>query len=209
MQQVRPELGRVGAITLNMLRDVLPARKDSKKEGLWDIARCGDQVDILETEILNYLARIRSGSLTDQESIEFQGLMTAIDNFENLADVIETEVVSLAHQVVRLESFSGDKTRRMLAEFHATVTQSVELAMVAVRDNDQLAAESVLLLKNDVRAQSERLLTRKAERLNADDPDYLARMRLEMSFVDQMRRIYTLSKRIAKDVRPAAIARRD
>ena len=132
VQQVRPELGRVGAITLNMLRDVLPARKDSKKEGLWDIARCGDQVDILETEILNYLAKIRSGSLTDQESIEFQGLMTAIDNFENLADVIETEVVSLAHQVVRLESFSGDKTRRMLAEFHATVTQSVELAMVAV-----------------------------------------------------------------------------
>jgi hypothetical protein len=59
------------------------------------------------------------------------------------------------------------------------------------------------------RAPSERLLTRKAERLNADDPDYLARMRLEMSFVDQMRRIYTLSKRIAKDVLPAAIARRD
>ena len=92
---------------------------------------------------------------------------------------------------------------------HATVLESVEHAVRAVRDNDQRAAETVQLMKDSVRDQSERLLARKAERLTAEDPDYLDLVRLEMAFVDQMRRIYTLAKRIAKDMLPPALAPRD
>ena len=56
------------------------------------------------------------------------------------------------------------------------------------------------MMKDSVRDQVDRLLERKAARLKADDPEYLALIRLEMSFVDQMRRIYTLAKRVAKDL---------
>ena len=56
---------------------------------------------------------------------------------------------------------------------------------------------------------SEQLLQRKATRLTADDPDYLNLVRLEMSFVDQMRRIYSLAKRIARVVLPPVLAQRD
>ena len=42
-----------------------------------------------------------------------------------------------------------------------------------------------------------------------EDPEYLVLVRLQMAFVDQMRRIYTLLKRIAKDIVPAALAGRD
>jgi len=85
----------------------------------------------------------------------------------------------------------------------------VELAVQAVRDNDQRAAGSVLLLKNTIRDQSENLLARKATRLDAEDPDYLNLVRLQMAFIDQMRRIYTLAKRIAKVALPPALAERD
>jgi hypothetical protein len=40
-------------------------------------------------------------------------------------------------------------------------------------------------------------------------PDYLNLVRLEMSFVDQMRRIYSLAKRIARVVLPPVLAQRD
>jgi hypothetical protein len=53
------------------------------------------------------------------------------------------------------------------------------------------------------------LLERKATRLVADDPDYLDLVRMQMSFVDQMRRIYTLAKRIAKVALPPGIAQKD
>ena len=64
-------------------------------------------------------------------------------------------------------------------------------------------------MKDRIRDLSERLLARKALKLTAEDADYLALVRLEMSFVDQMRRIYTLAKRIAKVVVPPVIAHRD
>ncbi len=39
--------------------------------------------------------------------------------------------------------------------------------------------------------------------------DYIELVRMEMSYVDQMRRIYTLAKRIAKVVLPPVLAQRD
>ena len=209
LQQVRLELGRVGAITLGMLQDVGPALRDGDRARLDDIARHNDEVDILEMAILGYLGKVRGGMLTEQESLEFQGLMTATDNLESLADVIGADVVSLARKAADLTSVPGEETRKMLAEFYATIVESVELTVRAVRDNDQRAAESVLMMKDKIRDQSELLLARKASRLSADDPDYLALVRLEMSFVDQLRRIYTLTKRIAKVALPQVLAQRD
>ncbi len=209
MQQVRLELGRAGEIALGMLRDVAPAFRDRDMQRLADIERRDDQVDILEAEILAYLAKVRKGMLSDQESLEFQGLMVAVDNLENLADVIETDLVSLARKAADLSAAADEDTRDMLAGLYERVVESVELSVRAIRDNDQHAAESVLVMKDTIREQAERVLARKAERLTAEDPDYLMLVRLQMSFVDQMRRIYTLAKRIAKVVLPAVIAQRD
>jgi phosphate:Na+ symporter len=89
------------------------------------------------------------------------------------------------------------------------VTRAVELAIQGVRENDQRAAESVLMLKSTIQQQSEQLLGRKAARLSAEDPDYLNLVRLQMSFVDQLRRIYTLAKRIAKVTLPPVLAQRE
>jgi phosphate:Na+ symporter len=174
-----------------------------------DIARRDDQVDILEMEIFRYLGKIRQESITEEESMIFQGLMTATDNMENLADVIETDLVALGRKAASMTETSGDETRELLLAFYTTVTKSVEMTVQAIRDNDQRAAESVVMMKDDVRELSERLLSRKAQRLTSEDQGYLELVRMEMSFVNQLRRIYTLAKRIAKVVLPPVLAQRD
>jgi phosphate:Na+ symporter len=209
LQAVRMELGRVGEITRCMLDDVIPALRDRDPERLDAIARRNDEVDILETAILRYMGKVRSGMLTEQESLEFQGLMSAADNLQSMAEVIGTDIVALSRKAIDLNTSSGEKTRRMLLEVYEMVAKSVELTVQAVRDNDQRIAESVMIMKDGIRDQSERLLARKADRLTVSDPDYLNLVRLEMSFVDQMRRIYTLAKRISKGIVPEAIAQRD
>lgn len=209
LQQVRLELGRMGQITLGMLQDVKPAFENRDISRLTDIARRDDEVDILEAEILNYLGKLRQRLLTEEESFEFQGLLMATDNLENLADVIETDLVPLGQKSASHTARSGDETRGLLLEFYSTVLSSVEFAIRAIRDNDQRAAESVMMLKDNIREQSDRLLARKAQRLTADDNDYLELVRHEMSFVDHMRRIYTLAKRIAKVALPPVLARQE
>jgi len=208
LQAVRLELGRVGAITVGMLRDVGPALRDRDLERIEDIARRDDEVDILEAEIFRYLGKIRVGHMTEHESAEMQQLMVATDNLENLADVIETDMVALARKQVNIKSATEGETQTILVELFESTLEAVELAVQAVRDNDQRAAESVMIMKDTIRDQSERLLERKATRLVADDPDYLDLVRMQMSFVDQMRRIYTLAKRIAKVALPPGIAQK-
>ena len=206
LQQVRLELGRVGDIAVGMLQDIIPAFKERDMQSINDIARRDDEIDILEEEILRYLGNIRKGTLSEQDSLNFQGLMIATDNFESLADVIETDLVSIAQKASDLNLKASEETRTMMMEVYDTVLKSVELTVQAIRDNDQHAAESVLLLKNIIRDNSESLLTRKANRLATDDQDYLKLVQLQMSFVDQMRRIYSLTKRIAKVVLPPVLA---
>ncbi|UCB54132.1 MAG: Na/Pi cotransporter family protein [Thiotrichales bacterium] len=209
LQEVRLELGRVGTDALDMLQDAGLMLKDRDMKHIADITRHKDEIDVLVAEILKYMGKIRSGLLTEQESDEFQGLMTATNDLGSIADVIETDIVSLARKSADINTVSGDKTRTMLAELYLSVTKSVELAVHSIRDSDQQAAESVLMMKDTLREQSDRLLARKAERLTADDSSYLELVRLEMSFVDQMRRIYTLAKRIAKVTLPPVLAQRD
>jgi len=206
LQQVRLELGRMGDITLGMLRDIGPAFATQDLAAFEEVARRDDEVDILEEAILHYLGRIRMGMMTEEESEEFQALMIASDNLENLADVIETDITALARRAADLKLVSGEETRAMLLELYDSTIKSVELAVQAIRHNDQNAAESVLMLKDEFRRQADRLLGRKATRLSVDDPEYLALVRLQMGLVDQLRRIYTLAKRIAKTTLPAVIA---
>jgi len=210
LQQVRLELGRVGDITLSMLQDLGTVLRDSDTSKLDDIARRDDQIDILEAEIFDYLGQIPRGLLSEEESREFQALMMATDNFESLADVVETDLVELARKAFELKSRTGEETKALLTDFYTTVVEAVELTVKAVRDHDELAAESVQMLKDKVREQSEQFLMRKAESLTkASGRDAVTLIRLQMSFVNYVRRIYTLTKRISKVVLPPVLAMED
>ena len=103
LDRVRLELGRIGAIASSMLREVGPALGERDRSRLESIARRDDEVDILEAAVLEYLAKIRQRLLTEQESLDHQGLMSAVGDLEGLADVIETDLVGLIQRV-------GDRT---------------------------------------------------------------------------------------------------
>lgn len=206
LQQVRLELARLGNISMEMLRDIVPAFRNNDMQHIKEIAKRYDEVKILEAEILKYLALLRKNMLSEEDSLEFQSIMMAVDNFESMAGIIESNLVSLAEKVSALDSRSSKQTRAMMIDVYSSVLASVEQTVQAVKEKDELAAESVLMLKDPIRQQSELIIARKAERLEDDDTAYLALIRLEMSFVENMRHIYSLSRRIAKAVLPSVLA---
>ncbi len=209
LQQVRLELARMGNISMEMLRDIIPAFKDRDMERVVEVSRRYDEISILEAEILRYLALLRQNTLSEKDSLEFQSIMMAVDNFESLATIIESDLILLAEKVVELDAHSSEQTRAMMLDVYQLVLSSVEHTVQAVKDKDERAAESTLMLKDPIKEQSELILSRKAEYLAKDDIHYIALIRLEMSFVEKMRHIYSLSRRIAKAVLPPVLAQRD
>lgn len=200
LERVRLEFGRAGEITEQMLKEWLSAVQTRDLRKLKEIAKRDDQVDTLEAAILEYLSRIRQHLLTEQESNDHQALMTMIITLESIADVIETDLTDLAKQYFKIEHESSEATIRLLRGTYDAVVKAVSLTVQAVRDSDQAAAEEVMQMKNEIKQFSDELLARRSERLGRKDSQYLAAARLDMSLIDKMLRIYSLTKRIAREV---------
>ncbi len=62
------------------------------------------------------------------------------------------------------------------------------------------------MLKEEVNSRIEQALSHQAEMLASDDENRLEIFRYEMEATDKMKRIYTLTKRIAKMILPEAVA---
>lgn len=206
LENVRQEIQRAGTITLDMMDALYDAFEGRDKAKLERAARDDDQVDILDAEILRYLGHIRQKRLTDEEGHDLEALMTAMTNLENLADIMETEMVSLAKTYIERDlAAASDETQAMVEGLWQGVRKALALSVEAVGHSDQRAAQDVILMKEDIRALADALFERHAKRLRPDDPAYLERVRMLMTFIEQLRHIYTLTKRVARTQLPATI----
>jgi len=206
LQNARYEVRRAGMIALDMMDELKQALDQRDKKALEEVARRDDEVDILEAAIMRYLGNIRQRILTDDESTEHQALMTAITDLESIADIMESEMVAVSKSYLEGDyQLASDETRELLQGLWVSVRRALELAVRAVGENDQRLAREVLLMKDDIRDLADQLFSRHAGRLRADDPKYLARVRLLMTYIEQLRHMYTLAKRIARTHVPATI----
>ena len=210
LENARREIERAGLITLEMMEALRDALDKKNKQQLDEVARRDDEVDILEGAIIAYLGQIRQRMLTEDEGATTQALMAAMMNIESVADVIETDMVGVVKAYLEGEyEASTQETHEMVQGLFETVRRGVELVVKAVGQSDQRAAQDVLLLKGDIRDFADRLFERHAGRLHSDDPKYLQRVRLMMTFIEQLRHMYTLTKRIAKTQLPLEVARQE
>jgi phosphate:Na+ symporter len=210
LENARREIERAGLITLEMMEALRDALKKKNKEQLDEVARRDDEVDILEAAIMAYLGQIRQRMLTEDEGATQQALVAAMMNIESVADVIETDMVGVVKAYLEGEyEASTQETQEMVKGLFETTRHGVELVVKAVGQSDQRAAQEVLLLKDDIRGFADRLFERHAGRLDSDDPKYLQRVRLMMTFIEQLRHMYTLIKRIAKTQLPLEVARQE
>lgn len=208
LENARREVERAGLITMEMMDSLADAVEHKNKDELDDVARRDDEVDILTAEIAKFLGRVRQNSLTESESRTHQQLVEAMMIIESIGDIVETEMTRVLKSYIKGEyEATSDVTREMVEGLWTCVRKSLELAVSAVGHNDQRAAQEVLLFKDDIRQLSDRLFERHASRLHIEDPKYLERVRLLMTFIEQLRHMYTLTKRVAKTQLPVEVAR--
>ena len=205
LQRVRLELGRLGEIVQDMLAGAPEALQDGGLEAIEKIVRTDDKVDVLQGDILRYLGQIRKLELTEEQSREFQALMNVTDYLEHAGDVLETDLMALARQKLDQKLEASDAMRSMLKGLHETVSHALASAVQAVRDEDQQAAQDVVALKDEIDRRINEALAHQAGKLAEDDPKRLTVFRMEMDITDALKRIYTLSKRMARTVLPVEL----
>lgn len=207
LERVRLELGHMGDIIGEMLELMETAFKQRSLGKIREVRQMDDKVDILQEAILQYLGRLRNELLTEKQSAEFQVLMGATFNLENLADVIESELAMIGEAFIEQNiSTTNEATAILLDDLTQTLVLAISNLNIAVRDNDEIAAVNVISVSQDVRRLSDEFLSLQSRRITSERGAEVELVRLEMELLDKLRRIYTLAKRVAKTFVPEEVA---
>jgi phosphate:Na+ symporter len=210
LENVRREIERTGLISLQMMDALHSALAQKDKAKLDEVAHRDDEIDLLDVEIMVYLGRLQQQMLSDSDNATQEALRATMMNLDNIGDVIESDMAPLVRRYLEggFEA-SSQETQEMVEGLFTAVRRSIELVVTAVGQTDQRAAQEGLLLKAEIQAFADGLFERHARRLHIDDPRYVHRVRLLATFIEQLRHVYTLAKRIAKTQIPPALAQQE
>jgi len=208
LERVRMELGQLGELVKEMLEKMPAAFQARDIKALEDVAQMDDQVDLLESAIVEYLGKIQQRNLSEAESQLSVNLMYSTNNLESIGDVIEKDFVGIGRKVIQQNIRVSNTMMVILRELGEVVDRGLGLALKALRDDDQKAAQEVVSLKDDVDRQVAVALAHQALKLADQDKSRISIFRVEMELVEKLKHIHTLSKRIAKTVLPGELATR-
>ena len=206
LEQVRFELGHMGEIINEMFSTLRTGVEENDKQKCDAVLKLDDKVDILHDAILEYLHELRQQPLTDKQSVRFQSLMSATVNLENLADIINDELVKIGQSLIDLDIEPSEATTLLLSSLADKVAHAISRVIHAVREEDEMAAEEVISVKDEIRRIADEFLILQSQRIGVQGREHLDLVRLEMELLDKLRSIYTLTKRIAKDFVPYEVA---
>jgi phosphate:Na+ symporter len=198
--RVRLEVGHLGDRVNGMLEDILPALLSGDRDELRKIATTDDYIDALHGEIVMYLGKISQRQLSETQTHELLGLMEAVNDLENIGDIIETDLIYLGNQRIDAGLTIGDRTRELLTSMHELVIASTKLATEAVMGDDEVTAMKVVNMKEELHRLTEWAAIHQADRLIVDEPNRLSCYTIEVDIIEKLKRIYYFSKRMSKTV---------
>jgi phosphate:Na+ symporter len=205
LDRVRLEVLHMGDHVQNMLAKIMPAMNAHDRAALTVIQNMDDQVDILHSRIVEYLGKISKTPLTEGQSSEFIRLMDAVNNLENIGDIIETDMVSLGGKLADENVKISDHTQRVLFGIHAAVVKSVDAAIQAVSQGSEIAAQTVTSMKQEINRLIESAELHEVRRLVAEEPNRITTYTIEIDIIEKLKRIYYFAKRMAKTVTPEVL----
>ena len=148
------------------------------------------------------MSEIQQEELTDENSHTLRALMSATINIESLADVIESELSDICKVYIDQDLQESEETLSLLVDLANMVTEAFDQLVIAIKNNDEAAAAEVIALKEQIQHSVDNTLKNQASRINVQTSKHLLLVRLELELIDNLRRIYTLTKRIAKEFIP-------
>jgi phosphate:Na+ symporter len=199
LDRVRLELDHLGGNMLRMMRQAIPAAAQGSQTDLRALADMDDDVDALHAAIVRYIGQLTEQSTLDSKlTRQAADYLSAANYIENIADVIETNMVDVG--LARLEQHVrvSPGTRELINELHDQVYRAIEQSLQALVESDGDLAEQAIAAKGEINALAQATQNYVALRLTAAEPNRVATFRLESELIEYLKRIYYFAKRIAK-----------
>jgi phosphate:Na+ symporter len=203
LDRVRLEVGRMGGRVIRMLEAAPEAVLRGDQQKLDTIVRMDDDADRLHEAIVDYLRRLARKELSQEATDEAQQLLAVAMYFENVGDIIETNLATLGRERLAQQIDVSEPTQESIDTLYRAVSVAMNTSLLAVRENDTTLAQRTIDMKERIDELANAALDQVAERLLADEPKRVAAFRIETDVIGQLKRLYYLAKRIAKTIHAA------
>ena len=198
LHRVQLELGRLGQFVQRMIANAFDVITTGTGADLNRLERQDDDVDDLQTAIVEYLRKMGREELTTDDTRRLQQLTAVAIYLENAADVVTTNLVALGRDRIEHKIEISDVTRRHMTDLYRPMREAFDAAMEAVTTDDTARARHVIDMKDRINQLVSEVLEQVGRRLVVDAPKRVEAFRIETDMVSQFQRLYSLSKRIAR-----------
>jgi len=194
------ELKRMGKRVDLMNTAMMPAVLTGDRESLLKVHDMDEEVDVLYKHIVNFLAKVSQLKLNEYQTDKMVKLMEAVNDLENIGDLIEVNMVDLGQRRIEKGFKISALTQQVINTLHVVVSDALKAAVRAVVEEDQAYAKRVISMKTDMNQLVEQARLHQAERLVSEDSGKFEAYSVEVDIIEKLKRIYYHSKRMAKAV---------
>ncbi len=194
------ELNRLGALTMRLFSRTRQVFLAGSEPQLDELAGTEDDIDALHKQIVRYLGKIEQDQLTDEETGELLALIAIANDLEAIGDLVETNIVALGRQRLRKGLTISAQTLEKTRPLADRVREALQLTLDALARKDAELAQRVVDFKSEINAAVDALSAHLTQRLAADAPHRVSTYRLETEAIEQLKRTYYFSKRIARRI---------
>ncbi|RMF42279.1 MAG: Na/Pi cotransporter family protein [Planctomycetota bacterium] len=198
LDQVRRELVRLAGNVGHMLDRALVVVIQGDSRDIEELSRVDDDIDQLHAAIIEYLGRLSRTKLSKSQSNRLYAFIAIANYLENCGDVIDENLLDIARKRLRRRVRVSPSTQAVLRPLHRRVREAFTQVQRGLADADLAASRSAADSKSEVYRLADQAASHLAQRLVADEPNRLDAFRTESDIIEHMKRINTLTRRIAR-----------
>jgi phosphate:Na+ symporter len=200
LSMARREIRRMSEGVEQMLKGIPQTVFVGNADKMAQLRETDNQVDALYAAISRYLSRLGRQDLSARNADETMMLATASTEVENIGDIIEIHMSHLAGMCSAGGIKFSQEELDTLNEYHGKVLSSFHSAMTALEHDRREAAEAIIEKEDEIVGGMDKLVRERQKWLLKEDhtPQEMAAFTLQTDIMENFKRIFEHTKRIAK-----------
>ena len=180
---------RMGDLVETMLARSIDVFQNDDAGLAREIEETDDIVDTLHEAIKLYLTKASAEELEDRESRRCVEILTFTTNLEHIGDIIDKNLMELAHKKIRKQVSFSVAGLKEIQEFHAHVVANMQLAFNIFMEGDVKLARQLLAEKISMRDLEISVAESHFDRLRAGRPETIQTTGLHLDIIRDLKRI--------------------
>ncbi|MBF0456065.1 MAG: Na/Pi cotransporter family protein [Magnetococcales bacterium] len=198
LQVARLEVLSLGERVQAMVAKVPEVILSDSAQQLSQVEEKDQEIDGLHQEIMEFLGELSRHALTKEQTSDHLKLAETVDYLEQLADVVESDLVRLGRERASSEVALSPVFSELFIPLHRLVEESLEAVLLALSTGDVRLARQARDRKEEMGA----ILSSEAfQKLRSHDPEAPSRLEIyaiEKDALEKTKRLFYFVRRMAR-----------